>query len=304
MKTNHVTWRRDMKLIKVKKGVNRIPEINEPTEIISVAEHPWDAIIAPEDPSQPAIHVNDTLVISGCTIRGGSYGIKGKKGFFGSIYIRLCNILLNSGQGVYANGPLMIRYSLIERNGTNAQFNHGVYPKGDTVILNSIIWDNVGDQISHGGEDTKLTMRWCLIGGGHRSFSCKPANLAEMHRCTYEGTIYAGEGKTITPDRSNLRIQDVAWPASGTDDGHRVFWPPSVAEGRGCYDYDPRIEAVGMTPYKYATTLWEHGDMYAFEDRWGRHPHPWPHWPGEEIPGLTEFLAGLKANHGDAEGTE
>ena len=224
-------------------------------------------------------------------MRGAAYGIKTDKGYSAPVFVKGCNISHNRQQGIYTNGDLLVERSLIERNGSNAQYDHGIYPMGDAIIKNSILWDNVGDQVSHGGMTTTLTMRWCLIGGKDRAFSCKPANLAEMHRCTYEGTIYAGEGKTITPDRSNLRIQDVAWPASGTDDRHRVFWPPSVAEGRGCCDYDPRIETVGMTPYKYASKLWEHGDMYAFEDRWGRHNHPWPHWPGDEIPGLTEFLA-------------
>ena len=294
---------KQIQFLQAKAGLNYIGPITEPTVIVSTAgsqagSHPWDAVIIPKHPNYPAIEADASLVVIGCRIQGGRFGIKGLGD--ASIVVHNCNISHNRMSGIYCEGPLDIRQSLIERNGANQQLDHGVYPMGETTISNSILWDNACDQVAHGDQDTTLSLRRCLLGGSRRSISVRhPNNLFEMDHCTWEGDIYAGDGSTYTPDDSNLELLDDDWHGNWkgkwlANPCHRVLWPVAENTGRGCYDYDPRIEQLNITPYRYATKLWYHGDMYAINDMWKKHDHPWPHWPGDEIPGLTEFLAGMK----------
>lgn len=296
-----------MKYIKLVAGHNPpLPIIREPTHILSTAERPWDAIIEPASSDQPALNVQAPVIVQGCTIRGGTYGIKGHSDIPVPIVVDNCWIENNLTSGIMTSSFLFVSGCLIEYNGSSRQYDHGIYADGATIIRNSIIWCNSGGQIHHAKPDTTIAVQQCLIGG-ERSLiiyhKFKPE--VRIKRCTVQGEIMFGGETDITElDRTNIIVEEAdaergRWWCVHSN--RRLFWLTDAVKewaGRGCFDYVPGFNPPSNdNMIAYAKTLWTNGHMYAVDGHWSNHAGmQQPIFPGDVIlseRGITAEVAGV-----------
>ncbi|MCP4535800.1 MAG: hypothetical protein GY832_01475 [Chloroflexi bacterium] len=277
-----------MKVVELPAGTHRLGHITEPTCIRSVAEYPWDCILLPTEWMHHTISTYAPLRIEGCVITGGLCGIQTQE--FVDLEVDNCWVVQNKTQGILSSGNTRIHHSLIERNGTNLQYHHGVYANQQNEtrlsISNSIFRDNASLQVYYKGANTCLDQN---VITGRRSIHGDVA-AGVFRRNTIQGKL----GRLPTLDDTNIIVEDANKELPYWYVHHNHLWwlveGSKAWDGRGAYDYhdfgpDPRNQVAEA----YAKTLWHYGWMAAVGGDWKgsgnmKHGYPHPHFPGDPMP--------------------
>jgi len=278
-----------MQVIKLGEGVHRLPKITEPTHLLSTVG--WNAILEPQLNSNHAIVSTAPLRITGFQVRNApKCGIQVySEG--GPCPLEVENLWVhnNARHGINtADGPIRGNNLLVEYNGTNRQYHHGIYGgKGDIWITNSILYHNSSSQLCSCESGNNVVVDQCLLVGPWAAFitNCKTEDLL-LRRNTLQGELTLHTGNLTSPEHvispDNIIIgngEGQISPSKLVDMKRRLYWPNTdIPEGAGCYDAHP-------CTIEYAKTLWHEGYMFAY-DGWDYADNHFyhPHFPGEPIP--------------------
>ena len=158
----------------------------------------------------------------------------------------------NGRNGILSQGDTVMDQCLVERNGVNRQFDHGLYSKGDHNITNCIFRHNAGYSLcmSNAGQQVTVTgtVTGCLIYGGNALVLYPDLGAtAAVTYCTVEGGLYSADN--IEDGVDNNAVDDAV--ARFVSPSAGLYWPQGEMAD-GCYAYD-----AGKT-LAAAKLLWPH----------------------------------------------
>ena len=251
----------------------------DPTHGSWIAGAPMHGILIEEDAPTGILGVE----VFGCR----NTGVKA----WSPVMMDRCWIHHNLNQGVQSNRQLIMRRSVVEYNGCNTQWPHGLYLYGPrNLVRNSILRHNGGLAIAF----VPAAPKWGLLAGGgtvthsllltgadmrRRAVYMADPALVRIVRCTVDGTVYTYKGgyAEVPLTKSNAHIGQPGCPKFVCDYQSLYWLREKPAAPIGAYDYDARLTR------DYAKTRWDGSWMYS---AYGE-PTFKPMYPGDPIPEAT-----------------
>ena len=268
-----------MQIIELGAGVHRLPKITQPTHLVSMAS--WDTVLEPFNSGGHAVVSEAPLRMSGpFQVRHGRTGVK----CYEALEVSNLWVHSNTRHGISVTKGVRVHKSLIEYNGNQRQYKHGIYAgDGDAWVSNCIITHNSGIAFSTTGQKPtyNITLDQNLIAGVRSIWftNISPEQLS-LTRNTIVGEICAKIGNLSSEDHvipaDNVVVGTSHQNNEFVDAKRRLWWPKADIGEVGAYNFN-----ANMTTVDHAKAKWHGGWMYDPEDE--QHTQPCPLFPGDPI---------------------